>query len=186
MKSYLKFPVVLVFIMILAACAQVSTLPAAPADGAQTATQPGQTPVFPVEETPTPAYPDPNEPVVMPADGEPDQTAGYAAQPGDALLERGSVFVEEFGILTLESYPPQFMLHLIGNLPTPCHELRALASEPGKDGRINVELYSVSDPSAVCVQVLAPFEANIPLGSYTEGSYPVTINGDQQVGVIEP
>lgn len=176
MKSHGKFSFLLALLLLLAACAQASAPPAAPTDD----------PSAPVVATPNPSDPGPDDPPATPPVASPDRTTRYAPQPGDDLLDRGTVFVEESGILILESYPPQFMLHLTGSLPTPCHELRAVVSEPDQDSRINVELYSVTDPSAICAQVLVPFEANLPLGSYTEGSYPVTINGEQQVGVIEP
>jgi hypothetical protein len=186
LRLKIHFPGLLILALLLAACAQAAPALTDPTDTAQPATQPVENPVGPVDETPTPAYPGPDQPVEMPTDTKPDQTAGYEPRPGDEQLDRGSVFVEAFDILTLESYPPQFMLHLSGNLPTPCHELRAVVSGPGKGSRINVELYSLSDPDMICIQVLAPFEASIPLGSYTEGSYLVTLNDDQQVGVIEP
>jgi hypothetical protein len=186
MKSHLKLPTLLALLLLLAACAQAGAPPAASTNASQPANPTADDPSAPVVATPIPSYPGPSSPADTPPSARPDRTTRYAPQPGDDLLERGNVFIEEYGILTLESYPPQFMLHVTGNLPTPCNELRAVASEPGKDGRIDVEVYSVTDPGAMCAQVLVPFEANIPLGSYTEGSYPVTINGDLQVGVIEP
>ncbi len=189
MKAKTIFPILLGLALALSACAPAD-LPAAtpavePTDRPAETTYPGiQPPATSVDLTPE--YPDPAEPLEPPAVTNPGRTTKYAPQPGDAQLERGSVFVEEFGILIQESYPPSYLLHLTGNLPTPCHELRAVVPEPDKSGTINVELYSVTDPGALCIQVLSPFEADIPLGSYTEGRYPVTINGEQQVGVINP
>ena len=175
MKLNLVFSALLLAILPLAACAQASQPPADPTPNLQ-----------PTDSPLEPAYPDPNEPVVGPGGGDQGADPGYAPQPGDELLDRASVFVEEFGILTLESFPPQFVLRLTGNLPTPCHMLRAVVSEPDKAGRIDVELYSLADPEKLCIQVLAPFQASISLGSYAEGSYSVTINGDQVVGEIKP
>ena len=186
MKLRKMLPVLLAGTLLIGACAQATTPPPAPAETQASPTQPAESPVMPVDVPPTSAYPGPDEPINPPAATKPHPNPGYAPQPGDDQLNRGSVFVDESGILTMESYPSQFVLHLIGNLPTPCHQLRAVVSEPDKTGRINVELYSLSDPNALCTQVLAPFEATIPLGSYTEGSYPVTINGDQLVGEINP
>jgi hypothetical protein len=175
MKLNWIFSALLALSLILSACAQVEVPPATPAETQEPAAPP-----------PTTAYPDPDQPVVGPGDGSQEPDTAYAPQPGDDQLDRASVFVEEFGILTLESFPPQFVLHLTGNLPTPCHELRAVVSEPDQAGNINVELYSLSDPDTICIQVLAPFEANIALGSYSDGSYPVMINGEQLVGEIKP
>jgi hypothetical protein len=175
MNSRWIFPTLLALFLLLPACAQAGLPPATPTPTPE-----------PTDSPLAPAYPDPNEPVAGPGEGDQGNGPDYAPQPGDELLDRASVFVEEFGILTLESFPPQFVLHLTGNLPTPCHELRAVVSEPDKAGSINVELYSLSDPEKLCIQVLSPFETNIHLGSYAEGNYPVTINGEQVVGEIKP
>ncbi len=102
--------------------------------------------------------------VVIPMDHE------YAPAPGDDQLTRGNVFIEESGIILLESYPVQVKLQLIGNLPTPCHQLRAVVSPPEDNNHIQVGVYSLSDPDLMCTQVLEPFIASIPLGRYTEGS----------------
>jgi len=45
--------------------------------------------------------------------------------------------------------------------------------------RIFVELYSVVDPDLACTQVLLPFNANLPLGSFPGGHYSVWINGQE-------
>jgi hypothetical protein len=127
-------------------------------------------------------YPEPEQPELI----EPGLIADheYAPQSGDDKMTRGNVLVEESGIQLLESYPVQVKLQLVGNLPTPCHELRAVVLL-SKDGeRIDVELYSLSDPDQLCTQVLEPFSASIPLGNYTEGSYTVWVN-EKIVGEFE-
>jgi hypothetical protein len=128
----------------------------------------------------------PNEPVSSndPQTGEPGR-APWEPAPGDKDLARGKVFVDTSEILTLESYPPQFLLHLTGSLPTPCHQLRANVQPPNEQDQIQVALYSVVDPEQICVQVLEPFEVNLPLGSFAQGSYTVLLNGDQ-VGQVSP
>ena len=102
----------------------------------------------------------------------------YAPQPEDVNLSRGEIFIEEKGLLIRESYPPQIALGISGNLPTPCHELRAVISEPDAENRINVELYTVVDPNMMCTQVLKPFMENIELGTFPSGHYSVYINGE--------
>ena len=57
---------------------------------------------------------------------------------------RGEVFVDSQEILLMESYPVQVALQVSGNLPTPCHMLRAEVSEPDSENNINVELFSLS------------------------------------------
>jgi hypothetical protein len=94
-------------------------------------------------------------------------------------LIRGPVYLGETQIYILESYPMQVKLEVTGNLPTPCHHLRATVSKPDNQNRIHVEIYSLTDPDVICIQVLEPFEERLSLGSFTDGSYTVWINGEQ-------
>lgn len=103
----------------------------------------------------------------------------YAPRPGDERLTCAGVYLDSTDLLVMESYPPQFMLMLKGNLPTPCHELRVVSSEPDAENRINLEVYSVADPDAMCIMMLQPFEQNIPLGSFASGHYTIWVNGEQ-------
>jgi hypothetical protein len=83
-----------------------------------------------------------------------------------------------------ESYPVQAVLLIRGSLPTPCHELKVEVSSPDTQNRIWVDVYSVSDPSQVCNQVLEPFEETAELGRFTQGTFSVWVNGEP-VGEIE-
>jgi hypothetical protein len=94
-------------------------------------------------------------------------------------MRRGEATISESDVLLLESYPVQVMLSLSGTLSTPCHHLRAKVNPPDAQNRIQVEVYSLYDPDEICIQVLQEFETNIPLGSYTKGSYTVWLNGEQ-------
>jgi hypothetical protein len=67
---------------------------------------------------------------------------------------------------------------LQGALPTPCNQLRVIARSPDEQNRIQVDVYSVVDPSQVCAQVLEPLDANIGLGSFPTGHYSVWVNGE--------
>jgi hypothetical protein len=116
----------------------------------------------PVDSMPT------NEPITNP----------FAPQPGDESLSRGNVYINEASLIIRESFPPQISLTLTGDLPTPCNQLRAEISPPDTDNKIVVDVYSVMDPSQVCVQVLEPFEASIDLGTFPTGHYTVWINGE--------
>jgi hypothetical protein len=104
---------------------------------------------------------------------------------GDENLARGEVFIDSQDILVLESFPPQFNLNLKGSLPTPCHQLRAVVSQPDAQNRISVEVYSVVESNQACIQVLEPFEVTIPLGSYASGEFTVLVN-EREVGSIKP
>lgn len=124
----------------------------------------------------------PVRPPDMPIDGKTPPSGLpplYAPRPGDDKLMRDGVYLDSTDLLVMESYPLQFMLMLKGNLPTPCHELRVVPSEPDAENRIEVEVYSVADPDAVCIMMLQPFEQNIPLGSFPSGHYTLWINGEQ-------
>jgi len=103
----------------------------------------------------------------------------YAPQPGDSGLTHEQVYLDSVELLTMESYPLQFMLVLRGNLPTPCHQLRVAVSEPDLKAQITVEVYSLARPDTACAQVLEPFEANISLGSYPAGHYTLLVNGEE-------
>jgi hypothetical protein len=136
----------------------------------------------------TPEPGDPDSPVVSPTDptGEEPVQAPWEPAAGDEALTRGEAFVEGTDILILESFPPQYLLQLSGSLPTPCHQLRVEVSEPDEENRILVEVYSLVDPDEVCIQVLEPFEANVPLGSFESGSYTVLVNGEQVGEIAAP
>lgn len=98
---------------------------------------------------------------------------------------RGPVYVDEATLALLESFPVQVELLLRGSLPTPCATLEWTVEDPDEQGRILVEIYSLTDPVVDCIQVLQEFEAQIPLGSFTEGKYSVWLNGEQ-MGDFEP
>lgn len=115
-----------------------------------------------------------SDPSVSPSNGD-----TYAPKPGDVSLTRGAVFIDSAQLLIMESYPPQIALILKGSTPTPCNELRVFVNKPDAENRIQVEAYSVIDPTEVCIEVLAPFEVNVPLGSYPPGHYTVLVNGKQ-------
>ncbi|NMC13856.1 MAG: hypothetical protein GYA34_13360 [Chloroflexi bacterium] len=101
--------------------------------------------------------------------------------PGEEKMTRGEVFLDKSEVVVLKTNPNQAGLSLTGSLPTPCHFLRVNVVPPDADKKINVEVYSLSDPAQVCVQVLQPFETIVELGSFASGTYTIWVNG-QQVG----
>lgn len=101
-----------------------------------------------------------------------------APQPNDSKLTRGNVFIEESGLLIRESYPPQISYSFSGNLPTPCHQLRAEVSDPDPENKIQIEVYTVVDPDLMCTQVLKPFQETIDLGTFPSGHYSVWVNDE--------
>lgn len=102
----------------------------------------------------------------------------FTAMPDDKDLQAATAFVEYSEIILNESDPVQVELVIVGNLPSPCHQLRVIASEPDDTGHIMVQAYSVTDPEKTCAQVLEPFTAVVPLGAYSEGTFTVSINNE--------
>ena len=132
----------------------------------------------PVEPSPLP--PDSiatHEPGVIDPLPLPLPESPFAPQPGDAALQRGPVFLDATDLLQLESYPIQINVHLQGELPSPCHQLRVVVSAPDAQNQIQLDVYSLAEPNAVCVAMTQPFDENIPLGSFPTGKYTVWVNG---------
>ena len=155
MKKFLL--TIILIIMALTACAPVTDIPIATNPPA-TATQPDD--VSTIEPS-----------TLQPSDSSP--------RPSDSNLVRGNVLLDSTDLLTMESFPLQFMLVLKGGLPTPCHELRVAVSPPDVQNKIVVDVYSVVDPNSICAQVVEPFEENFPLGSFPSGHYTLWVNGEQ-------
>jgi hypothetical protein len=142
--------------------------------------QPGQPAISPMP----PDQPVSNEPgTTMTELGD-----SFAPQISDNLLTKGPAYIDSADILILESYPPQFHLVLKGSLPDPCHQLRVIVPEPDAQNVVDVEVYSVTDPGSICIQVLAPFEVSVSLDGFPAGTYDIRVNGDPvgQIEVVAP
>jgi hypothetical protein len=126
----------------------------------------------PAGQTPYP------QPAVTQAPGAPQP---WEPQPGDDKLQRGNVYLDSQQIVTLESFPPQFVLELKGNLPTPCNKLRVKLNMPDANRQLQVEVYSLADPAEICIQILEAFQVSVPLKSLPSGTYQVLVN-QQPVG----
>lgn len=111
--------------------------------------------------------------------------APWDSTAGDKNLVWGEVFLDKTDIVVLESDTPKFVLRISGALPTPCHKIRVIVSMPDDMNNIQVDVYSLSDPDEICIQVLEPFETIVPLGVYTNGEYQVVVNG-KEIGEIKP
>jgi hypothetical protein len=156
--------------LILAACATLEVPAATPAP---LTPAPAETTVPPTSEPPKPLSND--SPAVL----NPMSSSPLDPLPNEDQMVRGNVFIDSSEVLILKSNPLQFEVHLTGDLPTPCHKLRARVSGPDEQNRINIEVYSLTAPDAICTQVLQPFDSTIPLGSFSNGQYSVMINGKE-------
>lgn len=90
---------------------------------------------------------------------------------------RSQAYVEAREVLVTKS--GQVTLLLRGNLPTPCHQLRVLISKADAEKKIFIDVFSVVDPESVCVQVLAPFEEEVPLGAFAVEEYTFWVDGER-------
>ena len=88
--------------------------------------------------------------------------------------------IDSVEVLQLESYPVQFVLHVEGWLPNPCTSPEwDIGVNPFGGREIEIELYAVSDGSEACIQVLAPFSVNIPLGGAGSDEVRIILNGEE-------
>ncbi|MFZ6031313.1 MAG: T9SS type A sorting domain-containing protein [Chloroflexota bacterium] len=195
---------VMAMALLLAACAQAASetpyrVTVAPTDASdeapETATStPDAYPNPPQAAVPAeinPAYPAPGE---DPAQAEEVENLAlekglnseFAPQESDLELTAGPAYVEidASEVSLARDTKATVALHLVGTLPNPCYQLRVLVREPGKEGRLNVVVYSVANPEKVCIQVLQPFEETVLLDSLPAGTYTVYVN-DTELGQVE-
>jgi hypothetical protein len=107
--------------------------------------------------------------------------AACAPEPGNAGADREPVYIDSADLLIAESFPVQVRLHIVGNLPSPCHEFQFEVEASDGENQIHVTAYSTIDPAAMCAQVLQPFDQtiNISMASGANGTYSVWLNGEQ-------
>jgi hypothetical protein len=171
--------VLFALVIVLTACGPQAT--PVPEPAAPTPEPTATLEMYPPPSAPQQAYPGPDAPVFSGAYPSPLEPL-----PDEESMTRGEVFIDQMDILTMESFPPQFLLQVRGSLPTPCHHLRAEVSEPDAQNRIQVEVFSLADPDEACIQVLEPFQQGINLGSFPQGSYTVIVNGEQVAEIEAP
>lgn len=140
-----------------------------------------------------PAYPNnsyPSDPSYPSNSGNPIQTYlppaqpanpenPYAPLPGDVKLQADKAYLESHELQTVSTFPPEYLLVLKGTLPTPCHALRVQISQSDETNTLTIDVYSVTDPNAVCTQVLQPFNAEVPIRNLIPVRYKVFLNGEQ-------
>ncbi|MHB9032307.1 MAG: hypothetical protein ACYC6L_04580 [Anaerolineae bacterium] len=103
----------------------------------------------------------------------------YAPRASDEGLLRDPVKVDFSELVTSKSVPPQFMLHIIGSVPTSCHVLRVLVPQADNGSSIRIEAYALVERDAVPVQVPKSFDETFNLDGFPAGQYTVWLNGVQ-------
>ena len=147
------------------------------------------TPIYPLPgNLPIPIYPTPDtsSSFVYPSPGTPGAvssntpTSFYEPKPGDENLQRDSVQLDlaNSRLVMNPTEPVQAVAILTGSNPDPCHSLRVIVTPADAQSMINLEVYSLVDPTLPCVTVLSEFSASIPLGGYAAGVYSVVVNGE--------
>jgi hypothetical protein len=106
-------------------------------------------------------------------------STSYSPKLGDIYLKRDKVTLDlkNSSLAMSESYPTKVTVTLKGSLSDPCHQLRVVVKNADAQNQVNMEVYSVFDPTKACITVIQPFTATIPLGSFTAGIYSVNVNG---------
>ncbi|MHA2428070.1 MAG: hypothetical protein ACXADB_08620, partial [Candidatus Hermodarchaeia archaeon] len=94
---------------------------------------------------------------------------------------RAPAYLGEMQIFIMESYPVQISLYIQGELPTPCHTFSYSITDPNEKLEIHVDAFSLVEDEAVCVQMVQPFEENIPIpmAGQADGNYSVWVNGEK-------
>lgn len=122
--------------------------------------------------------------------GNPDAPVDSTSDdPGDvgggALLAdtvgKSPLHIDEIEVLVAESFPVQLFLHVIGNAPTPCHQVAYLVETEGD--QIQVQLTTAAE-DGMCAQVLQPVDVSVPLGR-AELPVTVTVNDGEFVTTVD-
>ncbi len=88
----------------------------------------------------------------------------------------GEVTVTGADVRIMESFPVQIALDVTGEKPTPCHEIFWTVEDDGEV--IVIEMISQVAAEQTCAQVIEPFTIAVPLGSWTEESRDIELNGE--------
>ena len=89
--------------------------------------------------------------------------------------------IESVEVLTLESAPPQYVVHIVSGLPSGCAAFE-MAEMTGRDGNtISIKVTNTlpDDPDIACTAIYGLHESNLNIGSdFVSGeTYTVDVNG---------
>ena len=103
----------------------------------------------------------------------------YAPQPGDNALVRDTVQLVKAETKNVGGSPAQVDLNISYFLPNPCHQFRMVVSQPGTDGKVNIDMYSLTKKDQPCtlMALATPMQVSFTLGNFPGGHYTIWING---------
>lgn len=105
-------------------------------------------------------------------------STGEEANSSSGDPAQDPVKVESAFLVVYERYPMKAILALKGELPTACHALVWEVSGPNDKNIIEVTTFAEPAQQRFCIQILEPFEVQIPLGDFTELGFSVHLNGE--------
>lgn len=144
----------------------------------KTAEPPKTSPPAATKVNPSQAVPSQPVPSKIPIFGM-KPTLPSQPDPADKNLTRSDLPLDLAEVIYSDSGPDRPLLHLGGNLPTPCHKLRVIIPKPDNKNRIMVEAYTLVDPKAMCIQIVMQFDQVFEFGELAGGNYSVWVNGKQ-------
>jgi inhibitor of cysteine peptidase len=103
---------------------------------------------------------------------------GPSSPAPDIEIVEGQAAVEAVEVVMLMSFPLQVHLHVTGYVGDPCTAIDEIQTT--RDGyTFEVLIKTTQDSQVNCIQVIEPFEENIPLDVYglPAGDYTVFVNG---------
>lgn len=112
---------------------------------------------------------------------EPQNVVTPVLREDEEGLARGEIYLEKMQIVSVDADTGLVMLHLEGQLPTPCHQLGVSVCPECDENRpqaILVEVYSLIEAGRVCRGPTTPFEQDVPISGLAAGVYELVVNGE--------
>ena len=101
--------------------------------------------------------------------------SGSLAPVPDGSRQRALAYVTQVDVSAPQGGP--VTVRVVGELPTPCHELKWSVGTPDPSRHIAIDVYSEVEADALCSQVTKPFDQVIDVGTVSGGDYEALVNG---------
>ena len=99
--------------------------------------------------------------------------------PVDGNLNPDSVIIDGSQVVPFDDSPSGYGVRIMGTIPTPCHRILVDEDEPDDQDQIFIDLYAVSNPDEICIQVIEVFDITIPLEVYDPDVHTIWVNGEK-------